>query len=205
MADGSTIGLMLGSSVIGSFLTLGATAWKDAVSNKNSADYSALYLAMALEAYGRQCSDLLSDSEMALASEGMAGKTYGSLPEMPDSPSTVSWTALGIGITAEAMALPVLIATTNVTIRTFWEIGEEEMAIGELHDSAAEIGLQCFSLARSVREKRSIPPLILNEKWNAFSHLVKKQEEYALVKARSRESHTTLFQGLDAHAKTPTG
>lgn len=205
MADGSTIGLMLGSSVIGSFLTLGATAWKEAVSNTKSADYSALYLAMALEEYGRQCSDLLSESEMAFASEGMAGKAYGSLPKMPDSPSTVSWTALGIEITAEALALPVLVATTNVTIQSFWDIGEEEMAIGEIHDSAVEIGLQCFSLARSIREKRSIPPLVLNEKWNAFSHLIRKQEEYAAVKARSRESQSELFQDSDAHTETPTG
>ena len=196
MPDGSTIGLVLGSSVLAVAVTQGFTVVRDMFARNKTADYSALYLAMSLESYGRSCSELLSESEMSLASEGNAGRHHGSLIDMPDPPTTVDWRALGIDITAEALALPVLIATTNSTIKSLWDISEEESALVELHEAAAEIGLQCFDLARSVREKRSIPPLVLNQRWNAFSHLNDKQSEYASLKLRREADHREMMASM---------
>lgn len=203
MADVSTFGLMLGSSVIAAALTHGVTAVKDGISTKKTADYSALYLAMTLEAYARECSNMLSESEMALASDDNAGKRHAYLPEFPAVPTTVDWKSLGIEITAMALALPVLIATTNVSIGTTWDLTEEDLALTELHEAGAEIGLQCFALARDVREKRSIPPLALNEKWNAFSHLINKQAEYAGLREKKETSHRIMIRGMDHAADAP--
>ena len=197
MADVSTFGLMLGSSVIAAALTQGITAIKDRFSKRETANFSALYLAMSFEGYGRECSNVLSESEMSLASDGNAGKRHGFLPEFPEVPATVDWKSLGIEITSKALALPVLVATTNVSIKTTWDVTEEDMALTELHEAAAGIGLQSFALAREVREKRSIPALVLNEKWNAFTHLTEKQREFATLRENSKAERARMWDGLE--------
>lgn len=189
MADGTLIGLALGSSVLAAALTQGFGVAKDRFASGKSANYSALYLAMALEDYGRACSECISQSDMYGASDGAAGSPQTSLPVMPALPETIDWKALGIDITAEALALPVHVTTKNGSIRSTWDVGEHDTAINEVVEAAADIGLKAFELAAKIRKKRNIPALVMPGGWNALMHLTEKNAEYTEENRRVDAPH----------------
>jgi hypothetical protein len=194
MADSSTLGLVIGSSVIAAIFTQGIGWARDWFKENKTSSYSALYLAMAFEAYGRACSRQISDSETYEASDGQAGESHGFLPEIPDLPKEIDWESLGIATTEEALALPVLVATTNSAIGSTWDIGEPEAALEQMREAAAEIGLKAFALAGIIRRRQKIPALAYSSGWSAPEHLAKRKAEYVALRDKREALHRASRQ-----------
>lgn len=178
MPDGSTIGLVLGSSVFAAGLTQGLAIFREWRAASVSADYSGLYLAMALEAYGRQCSDAISESEIYQYSEGSAGSPQRYVPNFPALPDNIDWRSLGLTFTSEALALPVAVATTNAAISNGWDHGDNDDNIRDVREATAKIGLEAFELAATIRRARSIPEALQHGEWSAQKHLEEREQAY---------------------------
>ena len=168
----------MGSSVLAAGLTQVANGLRDWVTKGRSAKFSALYLALALESYGDECSTLISDSETYDGSGGHAGSPRGRLPELAPYPDEIDWTALGLPLTTEALSFRVSIGNSNARIAGVFEFQDPDDGAEATRMEAANLGVLAFTIARRLRRDHKVVPLAMDEHWNPDMHLRERQIEY---------------------------
>ena len=203
MADGSTIGLVATSSVLAAALTQGMVLVREWWTHGRSAAFSALYLALALESYARECSTLISDSETYENSDGHAGTPRGRLSPLPEYADGIDWHALGLSDTTAALSFRVSIENENAKVAATFEFGDDDDGVSEVREAAATLGLQAITLAGELRRRHRIDPLALDPQWNVERHLVEKGEAFTADRTARNEANRQMWIEIERGQELP--
>lgn len=196
MPDSSTIGLVAGSSVLAAALTQGSSVVRDWLKRRRDAAFSALYAALTLEEYARQCSGYVSDSETYDASHHAAGAPRGSLPDKPVFAETIDWNALGVETTTDCLSLLVEIDMADQKIAAEFEFGDDDSGVAEMRRAAVDIALRAFALACSLRLAHRVKALKLDAEWNFTIYLEERKQRYADLAAKRAEWNAALLENM---------
>ena len=185
----TTLGLLITigtSSVVAALVTTGVTWLRDQLRTKKDDKFSALYLALTLEAYGAECATFLSDAETWISSHEAAGEAHGNLPELPPWPSDIDWKALGIDDTTRALTLAAAIASTRSYVSGLYEYDDED-AFLSFREKTAAMGKRALQLAQELRFARTLKPAEPASDWLVENYLDERTAEYAEIRRRDRE------------------
>ena len=198
MGDVSTIGLVAGSSVLAAALTQGSSVFRDWLKRRRDASFSALYVALNLEAFARACSSALSDSHVYEASEGSAGSPQSRVPMKAAFPEEVSWDVLGVELTTACLSLGVDVETENERIGGEFEFVDDEAGVLAMRQASADLGCRASELAADVRRQFRVTPLSLKPSWNIVSYLRERQKEYDDIINRQNEATAASLAHIQA-------
>ena len=170
------VALVAGSSVLAALVTQGVGIARDWWKANKDGSYDALYLALALESYAGTCASALSESETYESSEGHAGSPHGSVPDLPDYPSSIEWKPLGIKQTTDAMSFRVEIETAKAMIHDHWEFLDEEDVVPLVRERVARLGQKALNLAIEFRKAWNIVAADYGDDWNVKDYVDDKVE-----------------------------
>lgn len=207
MPDTSTIALVAGSSVIAAALTQGTSVVRDWLKRRRDAAYSALYAALTLEEYARQCSSYVSDSETYEASSHAAGAPRARLPDKPVFADSIDWNALGVETTTDCLSLLVEIDMADQKIAAEFEYVDDDAGVAEMRRSTVDIGLRAYALAASLRKARGVEALKLDPEWNFVIYLSERKQHYIELAEKRAERNAKLLKDMAQGqvAGTPDG
>ena len=189
--------IVAGSSVVAAGVTQGVSILRDWNKSKLEGSFSALYLAIALEAYADKCSSLISDSQNYDSSDGNAGAARGNLDDMPEYPEAIEWKPLGIKDATKAMSFRVEVDTTKSMISGHWEFGDDEDVPPVVREEAARLGIKALNLAIALRKKWGIEAVAYVGDWNVKSYLNDKYAEHVKKRKAWEESSRLMFAELE--------
>ncbi|HEX3365208.1 hypothetical protein [Phenylobacterium sp.] len=200
---GGIIGLVAGSSVIASVVTLSATWVRDLLGWNARRKFAALYLAIALEQYARTTATLLGESETHDDSNGAAGTAHSNFAALPEYPG-VDWEAFGIKRAEAAMGLRTEVDSQRSWISGYWEFAEEEEVVPEMQERAAKLGLKAFEMAEGFRKDFGLTPLDQSDEWSTKKDLARKHEKFVArrlkYEERQRAANAEMFDALQQPA-----
>lgn len=162
------------SGVLAAAFTQGIAWLREWWGETKEGKFSALYLAIALEAYADACSTLIYDSHNWDSSSGNVGREVGQIDSLPDYPA-VNWKALGIEDTVAAMSFRSDVDSARGSLTNLHEYGDEDDIVEQVRVSAAEIGLAAAMLAKRFRSDKKLPAL---RESPAEEHLRESQDRY---------------------------
>jgi len=151
--------LVATSSVLAALLTQGLAGWRDWMSEKRNDRFSALYLALALEAYAEACSALIDHAGNFDRSDGHMGRPARNVDELPEYPE-IEWKALGIKDAVAVMSFRTELDSRRsqiIAVREF--LDDDDDITAEACRAAAEFGLKAGALAKRLRKTRRLPKL----------------------------------------------
>jgi len=183
------VALVAGSSVLAAVVTQGLSAWRDSRRTNKDAAFSALYMAIAFEAYANECASLIGDSENHDSSRGAAGKAHGNLPQLPPYPEEVEWKAFGLKRTTRALSFRTEVDSLRAMISGHWEFGDEDDIVPMVREEAAELGVKALEIAADLRRSKHIEPMPETGDWSVQSFLRRKREEYRKDRKLREESN----------------
>jgi len=198
----------VGAGIISGLIAQGAPWLREAINNGRAADFSALRLALMLEDYAGQCSDVYGDVRTAISSHGHAGQHHSHLPVLPDYPTDIAWHALGTKLTEKVLTFRVVRADAGAEINNEWDVnpGPPEDLSDFVGDKAIEVGLKAIAVAELLRKKRKLSPTYPQGRWNLKNYLVEKAAEITAQRARyeaqQAESHAEMMASIEAAGST---
>lgn len=175
------VGLVAGSSVLAALVNQGITIFREHLRRNGEARLSALYVALALEAYASDCSSIISDCDKFAGTKGKMGVRHDNLPLLTAYPMEVDWKALGIQTTATAMTLRVTVEAARARFSFIREHLDhvDHAPVTLVLPAAAQIGLHALAAAEKIRRHHALPPMEFhavpsmrrNETWSVRDHL----------------------------------
>ncbi len=201
--------VVAGSSVVAALVTQGVSIVRDWRKEKRDGKFSALYLAIALEAYAEECATLIMDSENYRNSGGHAGTPHGNIEGIPDYPDAIEWKAFGIKDTTRAMSFRVEVDTRKNHIKDYWEYGDEDDILPLVREEAARLGSKALELAKSFRKSWVIDPVNYRGEWNVSDYLSESLEKHRKRRESLEELQRKFQDGMSriepTSAASPTG
>jgi hypothetical protein len=185
---GGIIGLVAGSSVIASVVTLSATWVRDLLGWNAKRKFAALYLAIALEEYARATATLLGESETHYSSDGAAGTAHANIAALPEYP-VVDWEAFGIKRAEAAMGFRTDVDSQRSWISGYWEFADEDEVVPEMQERAAKLGLKAFEMAEGFRKDFGLTALDQSDEWTTKNDLGRHLESF--IKRRAEQEKRT--------------
>lgn len=186
----------VGAGIISGLIAQGAPWIREAINNGRAADFSALRLALLLEAYAGECSEVYSDVQNSISSGGHAGQDHSHLPPLPEYPDDIAWHALGRKLTEKVLTFRVARADVGAQINFEAEfIGPPDDISPFVAEKAVELGLKAVSVAEFLRKKRKLSPAYPEGRWNLKNYLVEKDAE--IKEKRARYEACMAAEGTD--------
>ena len=149
--------VVIGASATSTIIHFCIQAFRDAGHKRTEADFSALYLALALEAYADGCAKLIGESSTDRASRGDMGKHHPSILPVAGFPETINWKALGIERSAKILSFPIRVDAERARLADHAEYVLDEDEIGfHVERKAARYGLEALALATELRKQNRI-------------------------------------------------
>lgn len=128
--------------------------WRD----RRDAKFSALYLAIALDAYVHACATVVRDSKAHDDTDGHQGTFHGNIPKLPEFPATIEWKPLGIELATAAMSFRCEVDATAENIDEFWDVlCDEDECLPYFWEKACLLGQDAFRLAGQLLKEKRIP------------------------------------------------
>ena len=120
--------LALGAGILTAVLNHGVTWLRDRLSIKQTARYLALRVAVTLESFATECSQLVVESELSLHSDGHAGQSRTVLPQLGEYPGDANWAALAPGLASRALSFRNEIQMAQSAISFQSDVGEDSVS-----------------------------------------------------------------------------
>ncbi len=197
------ITLVAGSSVLAALVSQGVAAFRDSRKANKDGSFAALYLAVALESYGSDCSSVISDSENYDSSGGHAGTAHGNVPDLPDYPPSIEWKPFGINQTTQAMSFRVEVESAKAMLRDYWDmVGDEDEVVPLMRQETARLGRKALGLAIEFRKEWKIPPVDYSADWNVKTHLNERVAKYEEQRKEREERNRKFNEEMFANIKT---
>lgn len=203
LETGGVVALLLGSSVLSAVINQAWTAIRDRMKLTKDAGFSALYLAIALEAYAGECAALVGDSRNYHASDGNAGTARGNIAELPDFPASIDWKALGLKATTKIQSFRVEVETTRAMFKGLWEFSDGEEIFPQIREEAARLGLLAGVIAAETRKVHKITAVDHGSGWNVPEYLKSEYDREVANRLRYEEQQRRLGEEMWA-AVDPT-
>lgn len=180
------IKLVISTGVVTTIINQGVSWFrdsrKDTKANAKIANYSALCLAVELEAFSIACADAISASHMASNSEGYAGRQHTKVPDLQSFPKDIDWKILDPSISAKILTFRNELTLAHQAI-VFWYDVASECVPNECLKQLGLCGYRAWMMAAELRERYNIPcfdPKILS--WDVET-LLKKEYDQAVLKS----------------------
>ncbi|MDQ1158921.1 hypothetical protein QE385_003248 [Sphingomonas sp. SORGH_AS 950] len=201
LETGGVVALLLGSSVLSAVINQVWTAIRDRLKLTKDAGFSALYLAIALEAYAGECAALVGDSRNYHASDGNAGTVRGNIAELPDFPASIDWKALGLKATTKIQSFRVEVETTRAMFKGLWEFADGEEIFPQVREEAARLGLLAGVIAAETRKAHKITAVDYGSGWNVPDYLKGEYDREVANRRRYEEQQRRLSEEMWAVAE----
>jgi hypothetical protein len=189
---------ILGFSVIAAFITAAlnqGSTWLFALwQKKQSADFDAVRLAVALERFAYQCADRISDEQTWRDSGGNAGGAFYELPSM-GFPSDVAWKNLELELVDRVLVLENDLMRSESIIKGELEhLTAPENKANEPREQAGLIGYRAHTLAQDLRARYQ--PNRRVERLHAWDHIATLKMKHDLKIEEYRASNAAA-NGMD--------
>jgi hypothetical protein len=179
---------IIATSVVTVAVGQGALMLKERWSESREAKFSALYLSLFLEEYGRECAHRYGEREVNVASQGAAGNYWTSLPPLADFPSEIHWKQVGIDFTEKAFSFRVEVASGEAMISSAYD-ADDDLGNGQVSEELLVRGIAAFELATTIRNaKRLSSPPSVYEHYNPHRYLVDERESRKERSRRQQEA-----------------
>lgn len=134
--------------------------FNDRRTRNRQASYLALRLAVILEAYASACSDLLEKNQNAQWRPDEQFPDWDlRIPEVPEFPDEAEgWRSLELDLAQRALSLKNIRHFSQGSVHAILEFQDADDAIKEITHFTAEIGLESWNIADSLRQKYGINP-----------------------------------------------
>ncbi|WP_425991471.1 hypothetical protein [Brevundimonas sp. TWP2-3-2] len=152
---------------------------------RKSAAFAALYLANALEAYARDCAEIVVGNQSNLDPYDDQSPHRANLNALPDFPTELNWTALGVHLTDDALSFRTRVALTRLHLSEYWEYAADAI-FADVAESAAEIGLEARALAAILRRVHGLK--IAQEHKFTWDYAAAMSEHLSRVRTSSNKS-----------------
>jgi len=162
----------VGAAVLTQLFAEARERWR----GRNEAPYSALYLALALEDYARQCETYLSDVETFWSSDEQTGKFHSSMPELAPYPAEIDWKRVGVRLFEKAFGFRVLLSEVDREIYQAYYFDPPDGGDQLLTESLASKGLTALNLGAEIRKKHKLAKLKSESQFSTRSYLTLMQE-----------------------------
>jgi hypothetical protein len=183
------IAKVLGTGVVAAALTHGVSWWRDSrkekASNLRDARYLALRLAVILERFAIDCSEVVGLVDTYAASKGSAGSQTTKLPEIGEFPSDSDWKTIDPKLAARALEFVNELLMAQQKLNFSWHVSDEDQITEECADDAALLGLRAWDLAHQLRQRHDLPRFTPAE----TSHDVEASLKARCDAARGRAEH----------------
>jgi hypothetical protein len=154
---------------------------KDNKTNARMASFSALRLAVELEAFSIACADAISDTHLSESSEGHAGCAHTKIPKLSVFPEDIDWRTLDPSISAKVLTIRNEITTAQQKIDFWYEI-DFDCVPNACLDQLGLLGYRAWMLAVELRKRHNIPLLDPTQlAWN-IEECLRKQSDAAFSK-----------------------
>jgi len=144
-----------------------------------TAGYLALQLAFNFEAFASQCSDVVSDDELAEEHDGHVGKRIGGVPPFAALPESEAYKLLQTSLLHEVMEFPQRRELAQQRVSFWWDVvGDDDSYKGAAVEQTLLLGDRALKLAKRLRQTYRLPSRDFNvDDWNLETHLDKKARE----------------------------
>lgn len=162
--------------------------------------FHALQVALYLEHYARQASDIVSDDEMLSDSSGHAGEKAESMPKLGTMPDDADgWRALPQGLMERAMSFPQRVGDSSREIMFMWTVDGPEELSSTISRECVDRGLDALDLAARLRDHYRFP----EQPTATIDHLRKRKGEFDVYDRERQEASARMFASMPqtvAHA-----
>lgn len=155
--------------------------WKE----RDEAPFSALYLALALEDYARQCEKYLDDLETFTASDGHAGSFHMSMPALAEYSAAIDWKRVGVRLFEKAFEFRVLLSEADREIAQAYYFDPPDGGDQLLMETLINKGLAALDLGAEIRKKHKLARLKSETPFSTYGYL-------AMLKERAKERRQLL-------------
>ncbi|EHP93434.1 hypothetical protein MetexDRAFT_1655 [Methylorubrum extorquens DSM 13060] len=159
LSDWSWLPGVLSAGVTAALASAGVQAWRDRGKGRSSAAYLALRIAIALEAFAHDCSELIAENVLLKDIGGAAERPrYRTrLPPIAGFPDDgEGWRALNLHLAAECLGIRNAVSVTQSSIR--WAVEYDGDIEDRVADAAIEHGLAAWATAGRLRAVYKLPP-----------------------------------------------
>lgn len=160
---------------------------KEKATVKRSANYSGLRLAVSFEEFSIACADAISNSNLALSSDGHAGMLHLKLPVLQPFPEDIDWRALDVSLAARALAIrnELVIAQQGID---FWHDIDDECVPSACLDQLGLCGYRAWGIASDLRARYNVPSFAPQQfSWDVEGFL-RDQHNLALERKEKKET-----------------
>ena len=143
--------------------------------------FTALQIAVELERFALDCTELASQYDMHKKSGGTAGKATSQLPGVPIFTLDDQWKDMEQRLLATILEFPNTIKRAQLFVDIWGDIEPEEL-LPVCSDQAAIQGYVGWELARDLRSNYKLPPMDTKAaRWD-FAATLKKERDAALAR-----------------------
>lgn len=194
--------VVLPSSAISSFITIGWNTWRDATLRRTDRKDTALSIALSLESYARTCMAMLHRADWASRSATQT-QSYDSIrgvkiPEL-SYPDKLEWKWLSTELTSELREFPATLHSTGNFLSSVWEYGDPLEFCEQVAFESAKAAKRALELARMTRRKYGVvawkPGAIDSDLEKDLSDHISRAEER---RRGLRERHQQFMSDLNA-------
>lgn len=149
---------VLGGTV-GALLTQLATFFRDWWNKREEGRFTALTMALSLEAYASACSEPYFTLSTYVSSSYNTEEPSGSIPSLPDFSDKTNWRSLGVRAASDVLGFRVRVNTAHGALHDTWQFEGHVSAWGEAADAGIELGAAALEIARGLRAKFKLGPM----------------------------------------------
>lgn len=174
------------TAIITQLLTWLRDLHKDKTTNARIASYSALRLAVELEAFSIACADAISEADLSASSGGHAGRIHTKIPNLQSFPEDIDWRTLDPSISAKVLTIRNEITVAQQSI-DFWYEVDHDCVPNACVDQLGLCGYRAWKTAVELRKRYGLPPFdptVLS--WNV-EECLKRQNDLAVSKKAATE------------------
>jgi hypothetical protein len=161
---------------------------KDHVATAREARYLAIRLAVLLEKFSLDCADSIADYELHTDFDGYAGKSRGTIPDLPEYPEG-DWRVLSAELLGRCLSLRNELRLSDGHIG-FWEdVGYRECIPAECAQQTGKCGYRAWILAKDLRAEYQLGPFDTKDvsQWDFVATLREKYDD-AIREIRQKQS-----------------
>lgn len=151
---------------------------KDTKVAEQHGTYLAIRIAVVLEAFALACAYAIEQNRLHDEHNGEMGKRTTTLPDLGVYPTDGDWKSLQASLMSRALTLRNELSTCDRAVHFYYDLGEEEQALGVFNHHAGRLGYRGWILASELRTRYAVQAPA-NEGWDFVEVLVDAQRQEA--------------------------
>ena len=188
MAELAQFGMAVLGGAVGAVLTQVATFYRDWLNKREDGKFTALTLALQLEAYASSCIEPIYALDNYASSKHQTVEPDGSLPSLPEFSEKTNWRSLGTRSAAAVLGFRVRVNNAHSLLGDVWRFDGSTAAWGQASDAAIELGFTALDVAQQLRRTFGLGPAPRHGSFDANKFFSEKHADLTTRRERARKS-----------------